>query len=284
MKKVAVTGANGQLGKQFVEELKQTGYKVYALSRKEMDVANSIQVMSILQGIAPNVVIHCAAYTKTDLAETNKDEAFLINAIGARNVAVAAEKVKAKLVYISTDYVFDGKRDTGYHEFDSVNPINVYGASKYAGEELTRDFHSRYFIVRTSWLYGKYGNNFVRTMLQLANTKKEIKVVNDQVGSPTYAKDLVKCILQLMETDLYGVYHVSNADMCTWYEFAKEIFRLNDITANLFPVSKSEFGAVAPRPPFSVLEHLSLRLNGFQPMRSWKEGLREYFIDKKNHR
>ena len=161
MKRVAITGANGQLGKQFVENLIQAGYKVYAFGRKEMDITDCFKVMSVLQEIIPDIVIHCAAYTKVDLAEVNKDEAFLINAIGARNVAVASEKVKAKLVYISTDYVFDGKRGTGYHEFDSVSPINVYGASKYAGEELTRNFHSRYFIVRTSWLYGKYGNNFV---------------------------------------------------------------------------------------------------------------------------
>ncbi|MFX3624573.1 MAG: dTDP-4-dehydrorhamnose reductase [Ectobacillus sp.] len=276
MKKIAITGAGGQLGKQFAAQLAGGGYEVYALNRKGMDVANRKQVRAVLEKLVPDIVIHCAAYTKVDLAERNRDEAFLINAIGARNVAAAAETVKAKLVYMSTDYVFDGKKGAPYDEFDVANPINVYGASKYAGEEMVRAFHSRYFIVRTSWLYGKYGNHFVGTMLRLAREAPEIKVVHDQAGAPTYAKDLAACVARVMETDAYGVYHVSNAGTCTWYEFAREIFRLHGVKVKLVPVSTGEFGAAAPRPPLSALEQFALRLNGFSPMRPWQEALREY--------
>ncbi|WP_028403420.1 dTDP-4-dehydrorhamnose reductase [Ectobacillus panaciterrae] len=282
MKKIAITGANGQLGKQFAEDLNVSDYQVYALSRDEMDITDFSGVDKILREIKPDIVIHCAAYTKVDLAEAERDKAFLVNALGARNVAVAAENISAKLVYISTDYVFDGTKSTGYDEFDLPNPINVYGASKYAGENFVKSFHSRYFIVRTSWLYGKYGNNFVEIMLKLAKAKNEIKVVNDQTGSPTYVKDLVQCVRKLMGTELYGTYHVSNAGICTWYEFAREIFSLCNISANTKPVSTNEFGAAAPRPAYSILNHYALGLNGFGLMRSWKEGLIEYLQEREN--
>lgn len=156
----------------------------------------------------------------------------------------------------------------------------MYGASKYAGENFVKSFHSRYFIVRTSWLYGKYGNNFVETMLKLAKSQLGIKVVNDQTGSPTHIKDLVQCVQELMETELYGTYHVSNTGACTWYEFAKEIFSLCDINVNTTPISTKAFGAGAPRPVYSVMEHCALRLNGFGLMKSWKDGLGEYLKER----
>jgi dTDP-4-dehydrorhamnose reductase len=282
MKKIVITGANGQLGKQFAEDLNVLDYQVYALSREDMDITDFSKVDITLSKIRPNIIVHCAAYTKVDLAEARRDKAFLVNALGARNVAVAAEKISAKLVYISTDYVFDGTKSTGYDEFDTPAPINVYGTSKYAGENFVGSFHSRYFIVRTSWLYGKYGNNFVETMLKIAKTHHEIKVVNDQTGSPTYVKDLVQCVRELMETELYGTYHVSNAGICTWYEFAKEIFSLCNINVDTTPVSTNEFGAAASRPAYSILNHYALGLNGFGLMRSWKEGLIEYLQERGN--
>ncbi|MCI0764718.1 dTDP-4-dehydrorhamnose reductase [Bacillus sp. TL12] len=285
MKKViAITGANGQLGRQFAEDLHGLGYRVCALSREDMDITDFSKVDLILRKINPNTIIHCAAYTKVDVAETERDKAFLVNALGTRNVAVVAEKVSAKLVYISTDYVFDGTKETGYDEFDTPNPINVYGASKYAGENFVKNFHSRHFIVRTSWLYGKYGNNFVETMLKLAKNQLGIKVVNDQTGSPTYVKDLVRCVKELMETELYGTYHVSNTGACTWYEFAKEIFSLCDIKVNTTPISTKGFSTGALRPAYSVLDSYALRLNGFHVMKPWREGLKEYLKEKERFR
>ncbi|WP_410981729.1 dTDP-4-dehydrorhamnose reductase [Bacillus cereus] len=285
MKKViAITGANGQLGRQFAEDLHDLGYRVCALSREDMDITDFSKVDLILRKINPNIIIHCAAYTKVDLAETERDKAFLVNALGTRNVAVVAEKISTKLVYISTDYVFDGKKDTGYDEFDTPNPINVYGASKYAGENFVKNFHSGHFIVRTSWLYGEYGNNFVETMLKLAKNQLGIKVVNDQTGSPTHVKDLVQCVKELMETELYGTYHVSNTGSCTWYEFAKEIFTLCNINVNTTPISTKGFSAGALRPAYSVLDSYALRLNGFDLMKTWREGLREYLEEKERFR
>ncbi|HEK9103252.1 dTDP-4-dehydrorhamnose reductase [Bacillus cereus] len=281
MKKViAITGAKGQLGRQFAEDLHGLGYRVCALSREDLDITDFSKVDLILRKINPNIIIHCAAYTKVDLAETEREKAFLVNALGTRNVAVVAEKLSAKLVYISTDYVFDGKKDTGYDEFDTPNPINVYGASKYAGENFVKNFHSRHFIVRTSWLYGKYGNNFVETMLKLAKNQLGIKVVNDQTGSPTHVKDLVQCVKELMETELYGTYHASNAGACTWYEFAREIFSLCDISVNTTPISTKGFGAGAPRPAHSVLKPCALRLNRLNLMKPWQEGLGEYLKER----
>ncbi|MEN1935703.1 dTDP-4-dehydrorhamnose reductase [Paenibacillus sp. 102] len=281
MKKViAITGANGQLGRQFAEDLHGLGYRVCALSREDMDITDFSKVDLILRKINPNIIIHCAAYTKVDLAETEREKAFLVNAFGTRNVAVVAEKMSAKLVYISSDYVFDGKKDTGYDEFDTPNPINVYGASKYAGESFVKNFHSHHFIVRTSWLYGKYGNNFVETMLKLAKSQLGIKVVNDQTGSPTHVKDLVQCVKELMETELYGTYHASNAGACTWYEFAREIFSLSDISVNTTPISTKGFGAGAPRPAYSVLNPCALRLNRLNLMKPWQEGLEEYLKER----
>ncbi|MBC6975851.1 dTDP-4-dehydrorhamnose reductase [Bacillus sp. Xin] len=285
MKKViAITGAKGQLGRQFAEDLHDLGYRVCALSREDMDITDFSKVDLILRKINPNTIIHCAAYTKVDLAEAERDKAFLVNALGTRNVAVVAEKMAAKLVYISTDYVFDGKKDTGYDEFDTPNPINVYGASKYAGENFVKNFHSRHFIVRTSWLYGKYGNNFVETMLKLAKNQLGIKVVNDQTGSPTHVKDLVQCVKELMETELYGTYHGSNAGACTWYEFAKGIFSLCDIKVNTTPISTKGFSTGALRPAYSVLDSYALRLNGFHVMKPWREGLKEYLKEKERFR
>lgn len=281
--RIIVTGANGQLGKQMVEELSPDLYEVYPFDKNGLDITNMSQVMYILKQIHPHVIIHCAAYTKVDAAEEEEDLAYLVNAIGTRNVAVVAQNLGAKFVYISTDYVFPGDKVNGYHEFHQPAPINIYGASKYAGEQFVKDLHNQYFIIRTSWLYGKYGNNFVKTMMRLGEEKESLSIVADQVGSPTYVKSLIAVIKNLIVTSLYGTYHVSNSGSCSWYEFAKEIFSQSNKQVKVLPVSTEEFGAKAPRPKYSIFQHRMLHLNGFSQMPSWEEGLESFFIETKSH-
>lgn len=276
--RVLVTGAKGQLGTDMVLLLeKQDNITVFGLGRDELDITNKEEVERVLLAIKPDVVVHTAAHTKVDLAQEEPDAAFLINAIGTRNVAICSEKIGAKLVYVSTDYVFDGSSTKPYHEFSQTNPLGVYGESKLAGEQFVRDFHNHFFIVRTSWVYGKYGANFVKTMLRLAEINKELKVVDDQIGCPTYTVDLAQCILELIQTDKYGVYHVSNSGQCSWYEFAKAIFEEANINIKVNPCTTEDFPRPAPRPKYSVFDHMSLRLNDFKEMRSWREGLQSFF-------
>ncbi|STO36084.1 dTDP-4-dehydrorhamnose reductase [[Flavobacterium] thermophilum] len=274
--KVVVTGAKGQLGTDLVHLLADKGYEVYGYGREELDITNFDQVKQIIGKVNPDVVIHTAAYTKVDLAESEPDQAFAINAYGTRNVAVASEKVGAKLVYVSTDYVFDGTANVPYHEFAPTNPLSVYGKSKLAGEQFVRDLHSKFFIVRTSWVYGKHGNNFVKTMLKLAQERDELMVVHDQIGCPTYTVDLANCVLELIQTEKYGVYHVSNSGHCSWYEFAKAIFEEAGIKVKVNPCTTKDFPRPAPRPAYSVFEHMALRLNGFKEMPNWRDSLKSF--------
>lgn len=274
--KVVVTGAKGQLGTDLVGLLAGKEYEVYGYGREELDITNFDQVKQIITEINPDVIIHAAAYTKVDLAESEPDQAFLINAYGTRNVAVASEAVGAKLVYVSTDYVFDGTANVPYNEFSSTNPLSVYGKSKLAGEQLVRDLHSKFFIVRTSWVYGKHGNNFVKTMLKLAQERDELMVVHNQLGCPTYTVDLASCIAEIIQTAKYGIYHVSNSGHCSWYEFAKAIFEEAAMNVKVNPCTTQKFPRPAPRPAYSVLEHMALKLNGFSEVRHWREALREF--------
>ncbi|MCG3084236.1 dTDP-4-dehydrorhamnose reductase [Anoxybacillus sp. LAT_35] len=274
--KVVVTGAKGQLGTDVVHLLADRGYEVYGYGREELDITNFDQVKQIIGKVNPDVVIHAAAYTKVDLAESEPDQAFLINAYGTRNVAVVSEAVGAKLVYISTDYVFDGTATTPYNEFAPTNPLSIYGKSKLAGEQFVRDLHSKFFIFRTSWVYGKHGNNFVKTMLKLAQERDELMVVHDQVGCPTYTVDLSNCILELIQTEKYGIYHVSNSGHCSWYEFAKAIFEEAGIKVKVNPCTTKDFPRPAPRPAYSVLAHMALRMNGFRELPYWRDSLRDF--------
>ncbi|MFC0414198.1 dTDP-4-dehydrorhamnose reductase [Cytobacillus solani] len=276
--KVLITGGTGQLGSDIGELLLKQRYQVYSFSKKELDVSNYEQVEKTINEIKPDIVIHSAAYTKVDLAEDNQDTAYLVNAIGTRNIAIACEDIQAKLVYISTDYVFDGNKQGRYNEFDPPTPINVYGSSKLAGEHMVKDFHSQYFIVRTSWLYGENGNNFVKTMLNLAENGRQINVVNDQSGSPTWTVDVAIKVSELIKTKLYGIYHVTNSSECTWFEFASKIFELAQKRVELVPISSEEFVQKANRPKNSVLDHMGLRLNNFSEMRHWGDALEDYFL------
>ncbi|AHF08071.1 dTDP-4-dehydrorhamnose reductase [Desulfitobacterium metallireducens] len=275
--KVLITGASGQLGRELTIFLEQERlFEAIPLSRKELDVTDFLQVQSTLQKHRPDIIIHTAAYTQVDRAETEQDQAYAVNAMGTRNIALGAEKIGAKLVYISTDYVFDGQKIMPYIEFDKRNPQNTYGKSKAAGEEFVQAFCSQYFIVRTSWVYGNYGPNFVKTMLNLAKEKKELKVVNDQVGAPTYTLDLAYFIFEIIQTELFGIYHVTNSGECTWYELAKVIFEEMEIAIRLNPCNTEEFPRPALRPKNSVLDHMGIRLNGLTDLRPWREALAEY--------
>lgn len=276
--RILVTGAKGQLGVDVVNLLDKK-HEVIGMDRQQLDVTNPEECTYVIQRLQPDVVIHCAAFTQVDLAEREADQAFLVNAKGSRNIAIASEVVGAKIVYISTDYVFDGSHTVPYHANDKTNPINVYGKSKLAGEHFIQSHSSKYYIIRTSWLYGKYGNNFVKTMLKLSSTRDEITVVADQLGSPTYTIDLVKFLANLIETDHYGIYHASNTGSCTWYEFAQAIFKLSNIKINVHPCSTEEYQIAAPRPMYSVLDHNSILSHGFQDLRPWEEALRAYLLD-----
>src|SRR6478735_5730424 len=271
--KVLITGANGQLGKELVELFTAKGFEVYGFGRDKMDITNQSQVQEVISTVKPNIVIHSAAHTQVDLAESEPEQAFSINAYGTRNVAVAAEAVGAKLVYVSTDYVFDGTTNKPYNEFSPTSPLGVYGKSKLAGEQFVRDLHSKFFIVRTSWVYGKYGANFVKTMLKLGEERKELSVVSDQIGCPTYTLDLANAILELINSEKYGIYHISNSGSCSWYELAKEIFKEAKMEIKVIPCTTAEFPRPAARPAYSVLEHMSIELNQFSSIRSWRKGL-----------
>ncbi|MZQ83724.1 dTDP-4-dehydrorhamnose reductase [Paenibacillus sp. 5J-6] len=273
--KILVSGANGQLGQDVVKIL-GTNHEVHGLGREQLDITNEHQCLEILESLKPDVVIHSAAYTAVDLAETEEDLAYKINAFGTRNLAIAAEKFGAKFCYISTDYVFDGTGTKPYREYDNTSPQSIYGKSKRAGEQLVQTLSTKYFIVRTSWVYGVYGANFVKTMLKLAQDRDSLKVVNDQFGSPTYTVDLANFLEQLVQTERYGIYHASNTGVCSWFDFASAIFEESGKQINVIPCSTEEFPRPAPRPRFSAMEHMAIRANGFEDLRPWREGLQAF--------
>ncbi|MBY0163301.1 dTDP-4-dehydrorhamnose reductase [Cytobacillus firmus] len=287
--KILVTGATGQLGQDVTHVVAEAGHEVIVCGRAELDITNVEQCSLVISAHKPNVIIHCAAYTAVDAAETDTDGAYLVNALGTRNIAVSAEKAGATVVYISTDYVFSGTSETAYIEYDDTDPQSVYGKSKLAGEQMIRDFCSKWFIVRTSWVFGLHGNNFVKTMLRLGQEKPLLKVVNDQKGSPTYTVNLAQFLINLISTEKYGIYHASNSGSCTWYEFTSAIFEEAreqlglTITAELQPCTTEEFPRPAPRPANSVMDHLAIRLNQFEDLPHWREGLKQFMLDMKQH-
>ncbi|MCG7379629.1 dTDP-4-dehydrorhamnose reductase [Paenibacillus sp. ACRSA] len=277
--RVMVTGAAGQLGQDVVQTFQREGHHVLACDRDQMDITDQQQCTQTIISFKPHIIIHCAAYTAVDQAETDVETAYAVNGTGTRNIAVAAEKVKAKLLYISTDYVFDGTARVPYREYDATNPQSVYGRSKLAGELLVQSLCSQWFIVRTSWVFGVHGHNFVKTMLELLQNRPELQVVQDQIGSPTYTVDLANLVSVLALSEKYGIYHVSNTGTCTWYEFAKaiaeEAVKQGDfhLKATLIPCSTEKFPRPAPRPSYSVMDHLALRTNRLPLLRPWREAL-----------
>lgn len=272
--KVLITGANGQLGRELIKRLQGTDF--LATDSAKMDITDQKKTLQVITEYEPEVVIHGAAYTNVDKAEENPEATYKVNAIGTQNVAAACLKCGAKMVYVSTDYVFDGTLGRAYNEFDQTNPQSVYGKSKLAGELLAKHIVNKLFIVRTSWLYGD-GNNFVRTMLKLGKERDELKVVNDQYGCPTSTKDLVEAIFRLIETEHYGTYHAANIGITTWYDFARKIFGIsgND-KVRVVPQTTKELGAIAHRPTFSPLHNMMLDLTLGAIMKPWEKSLEEY--------
>ena len=276
IKKVIVTGCNGQLGRA-VNELYagDTSYRFVNTDVAELDITNIDAVMALVREVKPYAIINCAAHTNVDACETQMDLAYKINAIGPRNLSIAATETGAKLMHISTDYVFDGKGTRPYLEFDKTDPQSMYGATKLAGENFVKEFADKHFIVRTAWLYGD-GKNFVKTMLKLSETHEKIRVVNDQFGSPTSAKELAKAIRVLLPTDNYGLFHGTCEGDCCWADFSREIFQLAGKDTVVEGITSEEYGAPANRPKYSILENYMLKLTTDFMFADWHDAIAEY--------
>ncbi len=274
--KVLVTGVKGQLGYDVMAELAKRNIEAIGVDIDEMDITDKISVEKVIGEAAPDVVVHCAAYTAVDAAEDNEALCRRVNAGGTRNIAEVCKKLDCKMVYISTDYVFDGQGTRPWEPDDERHPLNVYGQTKYEGELAVQENLSKYFIVRIAWVFGKNGKNFVKTMLKLAETHDKLTVVNDQFGSPTYTYDLARLLVDMIQTDKYGIYHATNEGICTWYEFACEIFRQAGVKIEVTPVPASEYPAKAKRPENSRLDKSKLTENGFERLPSWQDALARY--------
>lgn len=276
MKSIIVTGCNGQLGRAINKELgTNSEYRLVNTDVGELDITNIDAVMQLAREVKPYAIINCAAHTGVDACETEADKAYLINAIGPRNLSIAATETNAKLIQVSTDYVFDGFGNKALTEFDSTNPQGMYGATKLAGENFVKDFARNYFIIRTAWLYGE-GKNFVKTMLRLSEDRDMVTVVGDQYGTPTSASELAKAICHLLPTENYGLFHGTCEGSCNWAEFAEEIFRLAGKTTQVKHITTEEFGAPAARPAYSVLENYMLKLTTDFRFADWHDAIAEY--------
>lgn len=276
--KILVTGANGQLGYDVCRELRSAKIEYCGTSSREMDVTNPVAVRNKLAGYRPDAVIHCAAYTSVDRAEDEPEKCRAVNVNGTRNIAAACKEFGSKLLYISTDYVFPGMGEKLYEPEDATGPLNVYGQAKLEGELAVKELLERYFIVRTSWVFGKNGSNFVKSMLRLAEAKSEVSVVCDQVGSPTYTTDLAPLLCDMVFTDKYGIYHATNEGTCSWAEFAQEIFRLAGKSVTVHPVTTSEYPTRAVRPLNSRLNKEKLVRAEFNMLPHWKDALARFFM------
>lgn len=276
MMKIFVTGCNGQLGRAINKQYEGDSNVTFVNTDvADLDITKVDDVIQAVKEAKPDVIVNCAAHTAVDACETDWDNAYKINAIGPRNLSLAANEVKAKLVHVSTDYVFDGNATKPYTEFDATNPQGAYGKTKLAGEEFVKAFADRYFIVRTAWLYGD-GKNFVKTMLRLAESHPEVKVVEDQVGSPTSTKELAAAIAHLIPTDNYGLFHGTCEGVCSWADFTEEIYRLKGLSTKVNHITAAEFGAAAPRPAYSVLENYMLKLTTDYKFADWHDAIAEY--------
>ncbi|BCR36086.1 dTDP-4-dehydrorhamnose reductase [Mariniplasma anaerobium] len=274
--KVIVTGVKGQLGYDVVRELKKRNYDdILGIDVNDLDITDSISVIEFMKKEKPDVIIHCAAYTAVDNAEDNEAVCYDVNVNGTKYLVDAAKIQDAKFVYISTDYVFSGDKEGQYEITDKPNPKSVYGRTKYLGEIETLN-HSKHFIVRISWVFGKNGNNFIKTMLRLGSERDELSVVSDQIGSPTYTYDLSRLIVDMIETEKFGIYHATNEGICNWYEFAKEIFNLTSININLKPIKTSQYPTKATRPMNSSMSKQSLVDNDFKLLESWQDAIKRY--------
>lgn len=274
--KVLVTGVNGQLGFDVVKRLNEIGIESIGVGRGDFDITNKEQVEAFILQYKPDVVVHCAAYTAVDKAEDEQELCYAVNVNGTRYIAEACQKIDAKMVYVSTDYVFDGEGNDVQKEDKVTAPLNYYGYTKEQGELAVKELLEKYFIIRTSWVYGKNGNNFVKTMLKLGRTKDEISVVNDQIGVPTYTGDLAALICDMIQTTKYGTYHGVNEGYCSWYEFATEIFKQAGINVKVNPIPTSGYPTRAKRPFNSKLSKGMIDKNGFGRLPDWKNALARF--------
>ena len=292
--KILKTGAKGQLGREISECFKR-GYTelgcpailkekndIYLIDIDELDISKLSDVIALFEKERFDAVINCAAFTNVNLCETERELAFRANALGPRNLAIAAEKIGAKLIHVSTDYVFAGNGSVPYVEWDACAPQSAYGHTKYLGEEYIKQFSTKYFIVRTAWLYGYYGKNFVKTMINIAKEKGACKVVCDQIGNPTNAADLAHHLIKLLDTEEYGVYHGTGEGECSWYEFTKEIVALSGIDATVTPCTTDEYPTPAKRPAYSSLENMMFKTTVGNEFRPWREALKVFIENNSN--
>jgi dTDP-4-dehydrorhamnose reductase len=292
MRRILVIGAKGMLGKDLVEILRSSSrvdqrldWEVFGWDIEEIDIQEEKNTVTKIESLQPDMVINIAAYTNVDGCESHDEKAFAINAEGMRHVALGALRCRAKVVYLSTDYIFDGKKREPYLEDDPPHPLSVYGRSKLRGEQYVQEMVEDALIVRTQWLYGKYGNNFVASVLRQAREKKVLSIVNDQVGSPTHTIDLSRAISVLIQCDARGVFHVANSDLCTWFAFGQEILKLSGMEGvRIVPISSEELGRPATRPLYSVLNTEKLKRETGMTLRPWSEALKEYLLDWESER
>lgn len=279
--KFFVAGANGMLASDLIPLLEEKG-EILSGDLPDFDITDKKAIDNYLRKVKPDVVINCAAYTAVDRAEEEKETAYAVNGRGAGNLAEVCGKIKARLIHISTDFVFDGEKNRPYEEKDATNPISVYGSSKLEGERIIQEIMSDYVIIRTSWLYGQHGNNFVETVARLASEREDLGIVFDQIGSPTYAKDLSRAIINLISAEP-GIYNFSNEGVCSWYDFACEIIALlkekgGSLTLkNLRPIRTEEYPTPARRPPYSVLDKSKYKKTTSKSIPHWRDGLIRYF-------
>lgn len=274
--KILVTGVKGQLGYDVVQEGEGRGLEMFGTDVDNMDITDAGQVKRVIEECKPDAVIHCAAYTAVDAAEDNQELCRKINVDGTRNIAEVCKDMGIPIMYFSTDYIFDGQGENFWKEDDPKKPLNVYGQTKYEGELNVQELIEKYFILRISWVFGVNGNNFIKTMLRVGPQCGEVGVVADQIGSPTYTYDLAKLVIDMIQTDKYGTYHVTNEGICSWYEFACEIFKQAGLDVKVNPLMTAEYPAKAARPFNSRMSKDKLVNAGFKMLPSWQDGLKRY--------
>lgn len=274
--KLLVTGVKGQLGHDVVKECEKRGITAIGVDIEEMDITDAAACEKVIKEAKVDAVIHCAAYTAVDAAEDNTELCRKINAEGTENIVKVCRELNIKMMYFSTDYVFNGKGDRPWKTDDERSPLNVYGQTKYEGELAVENSLEKYFILRIAWVFGVNGKNFIKTMLRLGKEKGAVSVVNDQIGSPTYTADLAVLSVDMIQTDKYGTYHATNEGLCSWYEFACQIFNEANMDVKVTPVSSDAFPAKAKRPSNSRMDKSKLTENGFSPLPGWQDALKRY--------
>ena len=282
MNNILVTGSTGQLGSDVVKELLKRGYSTLSPNRSEFNLCSEDSIRNYILNSNCEAIVHCAAYTQVDKAEDEKDLCIKINATATKHIVKCAKILDIPMIYISTDYVFDGTKDGEYTENDETNPINIYGESKLAGEKYVQEILDKYYIVRTSWVFNINGKNFIETMLRLSKANNQLSIVNDQIGSPTYTKDLSRLLVDMLETSKYGLYHATNEGYCSWYEFANTIFKLANINIDIKAINSNEYASRAKRPLNSKLSKDKLIEFGFKPLPHWEDALKDYLIRRRD--